>query len=127
MVEIMPNPPSSILVRPRLYIHENLSIGPGKIDLLKSIALTNSIAAAARNLGMPYKRAWLLISSLNQGFGRPVIETVAGGKGGGKTQITALGMQLISAYEALEVALNLNAEHELQVILDLSNAQHIVE
>lgn len=56
----MSTPPSSpvILVRPRVYFGESLPIGPGKIDLLQEIEKTRSIAAA-RAMGMPYKRAWL--------------------------------------------------------------------
>ncbi len=72
-----------ILLRPRLYLGEGLSIGPGKVELLRAVGRTRSISAAARALGMPYKRAWLLIDSLNQGFGRPVTETAIGGRGGG--------------------------------------------
>jgi len=34
-------------------------IGPGKAALLESIRDTGSISAAARDMGMSYKRAWL--------------------------------------------------------------------
>eukprot|EP01035_Chromulina_nebulosa_P061153 gene61154-biopygen44377 len=62
----------AILVRPRIYIGDGIAIGPGKIDLLRAVGEARSIAAAARVLGLPYKRAWLLIDSLNEGFGRPI-------------------------------------------------------
>lgn len=52
-------PPAAILVRPRIYIGDNIALGPGKIDMLRQVAQTHSIAAAARALGLPYKRAWL--------------------------------------------------------------------
>ena len=48
-------------------------LGPGKVDLLKAVGVTGSISSAARSLGMSYKRAWLLIDTLNQGFGRRVL------------------------------------------------------
>jgi molybdate transport system regulatory protein len=41
-------------------------IGPGKATLLESIRDTGSISAAARDMGMSYKRAWLLLDSMNQ-------------------------------------------------------------
>jgi len=108
-----------ILVRPRLYLGAGLSIGPGKIDLLRAVAETRSISAAARALGVPYKRAWLLIDSLNQGFGRPVVETATGGKGGGGALLTPLGLQLIERYDALETSLNASAGKELQALRKL--------
>lgn len=60
--------PPEILVRPRIYIGDAISLGPGKLDLLRLIDARHSIAAAARELHIPYKRAWFLINTLNQGF-----------------------------------------------------------
>lgn len=109
------------LVRPRIYIGQKLSIGPGKIDLLRSVGETRSIAAAARSLGMPYKRAWFLIETLNQGFGRAVVQTQTGGKGGGGAVLTPLGQDLISRYDALEQRLNREAAVELAAIRALAD------
>lgn len=105
-----------ILVRPRIYIGENISIGPGKIDLLRVIAETRSIASAARMLNIPYKRAWLLVDSLNDGFGSPVVETISGGKGGGGSSLTPLGEQLVAAYQALEDRINSQSIAELETL-----------
>lgn len=108
------NKPCVVLVRPRIYIGDGIAIGPGKIDLLRAVGETRSIAAAARSLGVPYKRAWLLIDSLNVGFGRAVVETATGGKGGGGASLTTLGQQLVTAYDALEKRLNTEAAPELE-------------
>ena len=62
-------PARAIMVRPRIYLGDKIAIGPGKIDLLRAIARLHSITAAAKTLGMTYKRAWLLVDSLNRGFG----------------------------------------------------------
>ena len=108
------------MVRPRLYIGESIAIGPGKIDLLRQVGETHSISAAARALGMTYKRAWLLIDSLNQGFGRPVLETATGGKGGGGATLTMLGKQLVERYAAIEARLNACARDELEALRNLT-------
>ena len=110
----------TILVRPRLYLGEGITIGPGKIDLLRAVGETNSISAAARAQGVPYKRAWLLIDSLNRGFPQPVIETATGGKGGGGAHLTPSGEELIRAYDALEQRLNREASAELDAIRKLA-------
>lgn len=114
------NQQRSVLVRPRLYLGDGVTIGPGKIDLLRAIGETHSISAAARAQGVPYKRAWLLIDSINRGFIHPVIETVTGGKGGGGTCLTQTGEALISTYDALEQRLNREADAEIDAIRKLA-------
>ncbi|HEV58171.1 MAG TPA: LysR family transcriptional regulator [Phycisphaerales bacterium] len=107
------------LVRPRLYLGNELSLGPGKIDLLRKVGECGSISAAAREMAIPYKRAWLLIDTLNRGFPTPVLDTTIGGKAGGGARLTALGEALIVAYDALEAKLNTEATAELETLLSL--------
>jgi molybdate transport system regulatory protein len=114
--------PGAMLVRPRVYLAEGVAIGPGKIDLLRAIGQTRSIAAAARALGLPYKRAWLLIDSLNEGLGHPVVVTATGGRGGGGASLSMLGEQLVAAYDALESRLNAQAAPELEALRKLATA-----
>lgn len=113
------NKPARPLVRPRLYLGGELSLGPGKVDLLRMVGECGSISAAARELGVPYKRAWLLIDSLNRGFPGPVLDTAIGGKAGGGARLTPLGEALVAAYAALEAKLNASAKTELAAIMRL--------
>lgn len=62
------------LVRFRLDLAEGLSIGPGKVELLELLAQHGSISAAARAMRISYRQAWLLLDSLNKGFGERVFE-----------------------------------------------------
>lgn len=111
----------TIMIRPRVYIGENLSVGPGKIDLLREIEKNHSIAAAARAMNMPYKRARFLLESLNQGFGQPVVETVIGGKHGGGATLTVLGRNLVKHYLLLETCLNHTCQAQLDALRDLTS------
>lgn len=77
-------------------------IGPGKAALLESIRDTGSISAAARGMGMDYKRAWTLLDSMNQAFDVPVAEAAPGGTRGGGATLTAFGAELLTRYRRLE-------------------------
>ncbi|WP_310739997.1 winged helix-turn-helix domain-containing protein [Ideonella dechloratans] len=110
----------AILVRPRVYIGNEISLGPGKIDLLRWVGQTKSISAAGRELGIPYKRAWLLINTLNAGFGQPVVLTTKGGRGGGGAQLTPLGQALIERYQALEDRIVATSAAELEALKALA-------
>ncbi|WP_181706574.1 winged helix-turn-helix domain-containing protein [Chthonobacter rhizosphaerae] len=77
-------------------------IGPGKIDLVDAVARTGSITAAGREMGMSYRRAWLLLDALNRMFDEPVVTTSVGGAHGGGAVVTPFGHALVAAYRALE-------------------------
>lgn len=81
-------------------------VGPGKIALLERIAATGSISAAGRSLGMSYRRAWLLVETLNVLFREPVVATQTGGRSGGGAALTPFGSELVSAYRGLEAELH---------------------
>jgi molybdate transport system regulatory protein len=66
-------------------------IGPGKAKLLESIRDSGSISAAARDMGMSYKRAWMLLDSINRAFTEPVVTAAPGGAGGGGARLTPFG------------------------------------
>ncbi len=75
-------------VRFRLDFADVAAVCPGKIDLLEHIQSTGSLSQAGRELGMSYRRAWLLLDSLNSSFREPVVSTSIGGKAGGGAWLT---------------------------------------
>jgi len=60
------------------------------------------LTPVARTLGMSYRRAWLLVDETNRCLVAPAVETAAGGQQGGGTVLTALGLDLVRRYRALE-------------------------
>jgi molybdate transport system regulatory protein len=90
--------------RLRISRGDDIAVGPGKIDLLEAIGATGSITAAARSLGMSYRRAWLLVDTMNRCFRSAVVEAEAGGKRGGGTRLTALGAEVVLRYRRVEAA-----------------------
>ncbi|MBI4194596.1 MAG: winged helix-turn-helix domain-containing protein [Betaproteobacteria bacterium] len=77
-------------------------MGPGKAELVTLIGRTGSISAAARAMGMSYRRAWQLVDALNASFRKPVVVTEVGGRHGGGAQVTAYGRRLVERYRAME-------------------------
>lgn len=77
-------------------------IGPGKIALLEAIRTTGSISAAARSLGMSYRRAWLLVEEINDALREPAVTAETGGRRGGGAVLTAVGGRIIDLYRAIE-------------------------
>jgi len=67
----------------RLLGKSAAAMGPGKAELIERIAQTGSISAAAREMGMSYRRAWQLVGALNTAFRERVVETAIGGRRGG--------------------------------------------
>lgn len=65
---------SRVQFRLRIYKDEGVAIGPGKVALLEAVAEYGSISAAARHLGMSYRRAWLLIDETNHAFNSPQLK-----------------------------------------------------
>jgi molybdate transport system regulatory protein len=90
------------VIRIRIDFADNVHVGPGKVALLEAIKSTGSISDAARSLGMSYRRAWMLINSLKQGFSEAVTISAAGGAGGGGARVTSFGSSLIKQYRTLE-------------------------
>lgn len=85
-------------VRFRVDLGPRCSIGPGKIELLEAIARTGSIRQAARAMRMSYRRAWLLVDSLNRSFRERSTTASVGGTGGGGVELTAFGADLVRRY-----------------------------
>lgn len=76
--------------------------GHGRMRLLSHIAETGSISGAARAMKMSYKAAWDAVDQMNNLAGEPLVVRSVGGKGGGSTQVTSRGQQLIENFHHLE-------------------------
>lgn len=105
------------VVRFRIDFAKNSCVGPGKIRLLEAIRDSGSLSQGARNIGMSYRRAWLLVESLKQSFREPVTAASTGGKDGGGMLVTEFGDALIRNYRQLERDFATLAERRLHPIL----------
>lgn len=86
----------------RLHAGGEIAMGPGKADLLEAIGREGSISGAGRAMGMSYRRAWLLVDTMNRRFAQPVVETHPGSSKGGGARITPFGARVLANYRALQ-------------------------
>jgi molybdate transport system regulatory protein len=104
--------------RLRIVLAGGQRLGPGKADLLEAIGRTGSISAAGRELGMSYRRAWLLVDAVNGMFRRPVVLASAGGAHGGGAELTEFGRSLVAAYRRIEARTLVAIREELAAFGD---------
>jgi molybdate transport system regulatory protein len=108
-----------IRFRLRIVFGDDIAIGPGKIDLLEAIGAQGSITAAAKALGMSYRRAWLLVDTMNRCFETPVVTTEAGGVSGGGTRLTPAGKEVVRRYRRMEAKVEKACADDLAAVTPL--------
>jgi molybdate transport system regulatory protein len=90
-------------MQPRMKIwlesQDKLALSDYRLRLLRAIAETGSLASAAEELGLSYRRAWGKVREIEQNLGYKLIESSAGGAGGGGSQLTPEGLALLDRYD----------------------------
>jgi molybdate transport system regulatory protein len=85
--------------------------GNGLAELLEEIDITHSVLEAANHLEMSYRYALHRLTLAEERLGEPLVVRVRGGaKGGGSSQVTDFGRDLVERYR--------NAQIELGVVLE---------
>lgn len=105
--------------RMRIMRGEIIAIGPGKISLLEAIREHGSITAAAKSLDMSYRRAWLLLSEINNSLAFPATVSSHGGASGGLSQLTEVGEQIVLLYRKIEEQSTVANQKELDQLIKL--------
>jgi molybdate transport system regulatory protein len=90
-----------------------IAMGPGKSELLAAIAETGSISASAKRLGMSYRRAWLLVDTMNRCFREPLVVSATGGTGGGGAHVTDFGRRVLARFRAMQARVDRALDPEL--------------
>ncbi|MGM9516217.1 winged helix-turn-helix domain-containing protein [Roseateles sp. DB2] len=106
-------------LRMRVTVDDTIAVGPGKIALLEALDETRSITAAAKALGMSYRRAWALIDELNRSLKKPAVVSAAGGAQGGGSELSPSGRQLLDLYRGIEAQAQSACKADIQRLLKL--------
>lgn len=102
MVKTKPQLEHNAPPRVRILVGAATALGPGKVGLLEAIAERGSISGAARDMGMSYRHAWMLVDTMNACFTGDLVTTNTGGRGGGGATVTDLGFEVIRRYHDME-------------------------
>lgn len=103
-------------IRISIVFESDARIGPGKAKLLESIRDSGSISAAARDMGMDYKRAWTLLDSMNRAFTQPVVSAASGGARGGGATLTPFGVEVLERYRRISEEANKLAADDMAAL-----------
>lgn len=104
-------------IRIRLMRGNEIAMGPGKADLLASIEAAGSISGAGRSMGMSYRRAWMLVDTMNRCFRKPLVTPAKGGRKGGGATLTEEGRRVLATYRRVEQAARKAAAKDLSGLI----------
>ncbi|MET4076460.1 LysR family transcriptional regulator [Hymenobacter sp. UYCo722] len=98
------HPTKTYCINGRVWLEtdEGRFLGIGRLELLEHIAELGSISKAAQAMGMSYKRAWDLVSSMNAQAAAPLVSTQTGGTKGGGAVVTETGQAAVMAFKGLQ-------------------------
>ena len=103
----------------RVMFGTEIAIGPGKAELLEAIAATGSISSSAKRLGMSYRRAWLLVDTMNRCFREPVVASATGGAGGGGARLTPFGERVLERFRTMLAHVERSLDRDLAAFSEL--------
>lgn len=92
-----------LTIKGNLWLENNNKqvIGKGRAQLLAEINNCGSIAQAAKNLNITYRKAWCMVKEINANSTKPVITKIVGGKYGGGAILTLHGINLLNNYNLI--------------------------
>ena len=87
--------------RIKLWVEKDgqLVLSDFRVQLLRYVAELGSLAEAAERMGLSYRRAWGKVREIERNLGLSLVESEAGGVGGGGSKLTSDGDRLVAIYE----------------------------
>lgn len=112
---------AKLQVRTKTWIENDrgdLLFGKGKTEILELIEAEGSIAKAAEQLGMSYKKAWTHIKILQENIADELVVAKKGGGGRGGTTLSAHARELVAKYRQLQEEIEAFANRRFRELFD---------
>lgn len=94
-------PPVRVRTKVWLEVDGEILIGEGRARLLRLIHETGSINAAARSMGISFRRAWAMLRDIEGRLRVTLVEKRRGGVGGGRATLTPAALLLLERYDEI--------------------------
>ena len=104
--------------RIKLWVEKDgrLVLSDYRVQLLRQVAETGSLAEAAQRMGLSYRRAWGKVREIEQNLGVKLVQSEVGGAGGGGSSLTAAGERLVALYGRFRKAMESDLGKEFQEV-----------
>jgi molybdate transport system regulatory protein len=104
----MSDPASKLQVRSKIWLEIGGEpvFGQGREELLRLIHAGSSINAAAKTMGIPYRKAWTYIDAMEKRLGFSLVSRQKGGAGGGAASLTPKAAALLWKFKLLQGGFN---------------------
>ncbi len=108
----------SLEPRFKLWLEQDgvLVMSEYRAELLRQVAETGSLAEAAQRMGLSYRRAWGKIREIERNLGVVLVQSEAGGAGGGSSRLTPEGERLLALYERFCEAMTSDLGREVRQV-----------
>jgi len=93
-------------------------LGDGRYRLLAAVGRNGSINAAARELGMSYRKVWSQLQAMEAAAPFPLMQRRVGGRDGGETRLTPEIVRLMEQFEEMRSRVNSAADRSFLECLD---------
>jgi len=106
--------------RIKLWVEKDgrLALSDYRVQLLRHVGETGSLAEAAQRMRLSYRRAWGKVREMEQNLGVKLVESEAGGVGGGGSRLTPQGERLVALYARFRRAMERDLGKEFQEVFD---------
>lgn len=101
---------------------EDIFFGPGKARLMEYIEKTGSMQEACLEMGLSYSKGARMIKTAEKQLGFKLLERRIGGSGGGGSQLTEKGRELLKKYRQLTRRVQEDADRAFEEIFGNGNA-----
>jgi len=82
-----------------LEVNGEVALSLWRVELLRTIAVTGSISAAAKRLDIPYRTAWQKINEMETRLGQQLVATKTGGRRGGGASLTPVAEEYLERFD----------------------------
>jgi len=102
--------------RAKVWLEQDgkLVLSDYRVQLLRLIEESGSLSDAAQALGLSYRRAWGKVKEIEHNLGVKLLESAAGGPGGGGSRLTPEARRLVEQYDRFRKAAGADLEQDFR-------------